>query len=149
MAPRSVAARRVRRGRHAAREAALRILYEADMSDHDAVELFTARRSELNLDEQANEYAAGLVERVATRQDGLNAAIAELAPMWPLDQMAPLDLAILRMALIEIDDQDVPPAVAANEAVKLARQYCANGSRRLINGALGSYIRQKSSESDA
>lgn len=139
----------MRRGRHAAREAALRILYEADMSDRDAIELLTARRPELNLDEEANEYAAALVERVESRQDGLNTAIAALAPMWPLDQMAPLDLAILRMALIEIDDQDVPSGVAANEAVKLARQYCADGSRRLINGALGSYIRQKSSGSDA
>ena len=74
MAPRSLVAPRTRRGRHAAREAALRILYEADMSDRDAVELFAARRSELKLDEQANEYAASLVERVAARRDELDAA---------------------------------------------------------------------------
>ena len=149
MAPRSLVAPRTRRGRHAAREAALRILYEADMSDRDAVELFAARRSELKLDEQANDYAASLVERVAARRDELDAAIAALAPMWPLDQMAPLDLAILRMGLVEIEDPDVPSAVAANEAVKLARNYCDNGSRRLINGALGSYIRSKASEAGA
>jgi len=48
----------------------------------------------------------------------------------------------MRIALAEIDDGQTPVPVAINEAVELAKRYCAAGAAPMINGALGSYVRQ-------
>ncbi len=119
------------------------------MAARDPVELFKSRRHELGLDRESIAYTETLVCQVAASLEALDDTIGLLAPAWPVSQMARLDITILRIALAEIDGGDVPPPVAINEAVELAKRYCTDSSRRLINGALGSYLRQKSPQPDA
>ena len=121
----------------------MRLLYEADMAGSELAGLFEKRRHELGLERDTLVYTETLIRLVAPRCDELDRIIGCLAPAWPISQMARLDIAILRIAIVEIDDEDVPPPVAINEAVELAKRYCAPGSRRLVNGALGSYLRRK------
>ncbi len=137
-----------RRGRRAARETALRLLFEADVARRDPVALLDARRCELGLEERTLAYAQALVTQVSSSSASIDATIGRLAPAWPVGQMARLDVAILRIAISEIDNGNVPPPVAIAEAVELAKRYCNDGARRLINGALGTYVRGQAAPAD-
>ena len=106
------------------------------------LELFDGRERELSLDDGTAAYTRVLVEAVSANREELDATIGWLTPTWPVDQMARLDVAIMRIALAEIDAGETPVAVAINEAVELAKRYCAEGAAPMINGALGSYVRQ-------
>ena len=112
------------------------------MNRQDAAQLFDERRHALELDAESRAYAESLVCDVAARINSLDRTIATLAPAWPVSQMARLDVAILRIAIAEIDGGEVPPPVAISEAVELAKRYCTEGARRMINGALGTYVRR-------
>lgn len=112
------------------------------MAQRPPLELLDIRERELSLDAETAAYARVLVESVSANRDDLDAAIGLLTPAWPVDQMARLDVAIMRIALAEIDAGQTPVAVAINEAVELAKRYCAAGAAPMINGALGSYVRQ-------
>ena len=120
----------------------MRLIYEADMAQRPPLELLEVRERELSLDSETAAYARALVESVSADRDDLDATIGRLTPAWPVDQMARLDVAIMRIALAEIDDGQTPVPVAINEAVELAKRYCAAGAAPMINGALGSYVRQ-------
>jgi len=135
-------AARQRRGRRLARETAMRLVYESDITQKSPNELLEERRSEFNLDEATYGYVCLLVDSISKRSTELDATIGKLTPAWPVEQMARLDVAILRIALSEIDAGDVPAAVSISEAVELAKRYCSSGAARMINGALGSYVRQ-------
>ena len=121
----------------------MRLLFEAAIRGGDPVALYTSRQHELSLAADARAYAATLIEEIAARSGDLDATISELAPAWPIAQMAQLEVAILRIGIAEIDSGRVPPAVAINEAVELAKQYCTEGGRRLVNGALGTHVRRQ------
>ncbi len=112
------------------------------MAQRTPLELLDIRERELNLDDETAAYARVLVKAVNASRDQLDTAIGQLTPAWPVDQMARLDVAIMRIALAEIDAGETPVAVAINEAVELAKRYCAEGAAPMINGALGSYVRQ-------
>ena len=129
----------LRRGRRVARENALRLLFEGDVA---------GRCEELGLDPRTLAYTKTLVSRVSANSDEIDVIIGRLAPAWPVVQMARLDVAILRIAISEIDDGDVPPTVAVSEAVELAKRYCNDGARRFINGALGTYVRSQTDPTD-
>src|SRR3990167_7223305 len=68
----------------------------------------------------------------------LDARIAAAAPEWPLDKIAHIDLAILRLAAYElVVEKQVPPKVIIDEAVELAKAYGNDNSSKFINGVLG------------
>jgi N utilization substance protein B len=69
----------------------------------------------------------------------LDRVVAELAPEWPVDQIAVIDRNVLRIAIYELlFDSDTPPKVAINEAVELAKMFGSDSSPRFVNGVLGS-----------
>jgi transcription antitermination factor NusB len=84
-------------------------------------------------------YCRELVRGVWANRTRLDDVIARIAPEWPVTQMAPVDRNVLRIALWEIATRTVPTRVAINEAVELARAFSGEGSRRMVNGALGTY----------
>jgi N utilization substance protein B len=68
----------------------------------------------------------------------IDRVIAEAAPQWPLEQVAQVDKAVLRLAVYELRHAgDTPPKVVINEAVEIAKEYGGEGSGRFINGVLG------------
>jgi N utilization substance protein B len=85
------------------------------------------------------DYAARLVHGVMANREMLDTVIARLAPEWPVEQLAPVDRNILRMALWEIGEGEAPLRVAINEAVDLARLFSGESARRMVNGALGAF----------
>jgi len=80
-----------------------------------------------------------LVNGVLAHREELDNLIQRYAPEWPIEQMAPIDRNILRMALFEFSiDGRTPVKVAINEAVELAKLFGSDSASRFVNGVLGS-----------
>ena len=86
------------------------------------------------------EFVYALAHGVAERETELDGILAPLAPEWPLETIAAIDRNILRMGLFELAEcrDKVPPKVAINEAVELAKAFGSENSSKFINGVLGS-----------
>jgi len=88
------------------------------------------------------------IKPIVDSMDFLNMKIVEIAPEWPIDKIAKIDLAILRLAVYELlIEKDAPEKVIIDEAVELAKAYGGEGSAKFINGALGALINTKNEQS--
>ena len=127
------------KARRRARAVALQGLYEIDFTQHSAEYALGCRFKERALPESATAFAFHLVEGVVDYKSQLDEVMAELAPEWPVKQIAVVDRNILRIAIYELlFDSDTPPKVAINEAVELAKMFGSDSSPRFVNGVLGS-----------
>jgi N utilization substance protein B len=127
------------KARRRARAIALQALYEFDFTQHSTEYALGCRLKEHPLPEAATSFAFHLVEGVRERVSQLDRVMAELAPEWPVDQIAVVDRNVLRIAIFELlCDSDTPPKVAINEAVELAKMFGSDSSPRFVNGVLGS-----------
>ncbi|MGC8873385.1 MAG: transcription antitermination factor NusB, partial [Chloroflexia bacterium] len=90
-----------------------------------------------------------LLEGVLAHRSKIDALIVEAAPNWPLDQMARIDVNILRLGIYELlfaDDAHIPAKGAINEAVELAKRFGSSSSRRFVNGVLGTLLKRYASQ---
>ncbi len=83
-----------------------------------------------------------LVEKILKQQKKLDKLIEKAAPQWPVDKLNRIDLAILRLAVYELENGDTPPKVVIDEAVELAKEYGAESSSSFINGVLGTIYKE-------
>ena len=137
--------------RHLCRIIALQSLYEYDFrSSLDIKELTTyidevlVRNIAVYKDAvDETDFITDLVKGTLKNEKKLDEMIVPAAPEWPIDQIAKIDKAILRMSLYELlIKRDVPPKVAINEAVELAKEFGGDNSSKFINGVLGTIFRQ-------
>ena len=129
--------------RSKARKRAVDVLYEADIRSGDAVTLL---RERLTDDETppVNEHTVRLVEGVAEHASRIDELIDTHASNWSIDRLPDVDRAILRMAVYELLwADDVPDAVAVDEAVSLVRELSTDDSPGFVNGVLGAMLREK------
>jgi N utilization substance protein B len=84
-----------------------------------------------------------LAEAVDTHREELDETIAGYARGWTIDRIAPLDLNVMRVALYEMEEGEVPVEVAINEAVEIAKEYCGADAPKFINGILGAIARER------
>ncbi len=141
--------------RHLGRIVALQSLYEYEfrISADDksvAIDEILSRNLERYEDEiDDKEFVSTLVNGVLEHQEDLDNQIRPLAPEWPLEQIARIDRNILRLGLFELlyRGQQVPPKVAINEAVELAKAFGSDNSSKFINGVLGTAFRTLVGES--
>ena len=127
------------KARRRARAVALQGLYEIDFTQHSPEYALGCRLKERALPESATSFAFHLMEGVVDYRSKLDQVMAELAPEWPVEQIAVVDRNILRIAIYELlFDSDTPPKVAINEAVELAKLFGSDSSPRFVNGVLGS-----------
>jgi transcription antitermination protein NusB len=135
--------------RHLGRIIVLQSLYEVafrEGCDDKSVSLNEVVKRNINrykatLDDQGfiNDFAKGVHEKA----DELDARIQPVAPEWPLTQIARIDHLVLRMGAYELlQHKDVPPKVAINEAVELAKAFGGDNSSKFINGALGTLLKE-------
>lgn len=90
------------------------------------------------------EFVYRLSQGVVEKADELDQDLAPLAPEWPISTIAAIDRNILRIGLFELKyaHDSVPPKVAINEAVELAKAFGAENSSKFINGVLGSAFKK-------
>ncbi len=121
-----------------AREGALQVLYEVDLVGHAPDDVQDRQFEQMGLLDEPREFAARLVAGVWEEREMLDAAIAALAPAWPVRQLPRVDINILRLALYELMADDTAPVGAIiNEAVELAKRYGSENSGKFVNGVLG------------
>jgi len=88
------------------------------------------------------DYVHRVVEGTIDAKDEIDKLIIEAAPEWPLEQISIIDKSILRLAAYELlKDDDIPPKVAINEAVEIAKTFGGENSSKFINGVLGTLYR--------
>lgn len=89
------------------------------------------------------EFVFRLTHGVVDHTSELDEALTPLAPEWPISSIAAIDRNILRMGLYELkySEESVPPKVAINEAVELAKAFGSENSSKFINGVLGTAFR--------
>ena len=89
------------------------------------------------------EYLDRVIKGTAKAIDEIDDLITKAAPEWPLEQISVIDKSILRLAGYELlKDMDIPPKVAINEAVEIAKTFGGENSSKFINGVLGTLYRQ-------
>jgi N utilization substance protein B len=135
--------------RHLGRIVALQTLYEYEFRTQCEDEsVVVAEILERNIDRyetaiQDTDFVKQLVDGVLKQQADLDAKIQPIAPDWPIEQIARIDRTILRIGVYELLHQAdiVPPKVAINEAVELAKAFGSDNSSKFVNGVLGTAYR--------
>lgn len=134
--------------RHLSRALVLQTLFESDMTgviSYDAARVVLQRNAkEFELGTSDVQFAESLLQGVIAKLDEINEVIKHAAPQWPLDKVAPIDRNVLRIGLYELlfgDRGSVPPKVALNEAIELAKSFGGEQSGKFVNGVLGSVYR--------
>ncbi len=123
-----------------ARKRALDVLYAADARNSDPLEVLGERIDTVEA-APLGEYAEVLVRGYAAHAEVIDDLLDEYAEGWTLERMPAVDRAILRIAVYElVYSADVPPAVAVDEAVELAKSLSTDNSPRFINGVLGQIL---------
>ncbi len=128
--------------RRKARELALNALFQGEMTATSAVENFPLLCENFEINKKAIPYGRELVYGITDKRDELDAKIEESAVNWRVSRMSVLDRNIIRLAAYEMMfKEDVPPRVAIDEAIELAKRYCAEDSPGFINGILDAILK--------
>ncbi len=121
-------------GRRAARRTALVLLFQWDVTGRPLGSLY-----EGEVDEFALQTARSVVERASE----LDRRIDEAAEGWPAGRLGAVERNVLRIAIDELESGRVPPEVAIDEAVRLAKRYASDEAGKLVNGILGRIAREE------
>jgi len=121
-------------GRRKARRTAVFLLYQWDVTGQPLASLYEG---------EVDPYADEMAETVISRAGELDRRISEAAEGSPAERLGSVERNILRVALVELEGDDVPDEVAINEAVELAKRYASDEAARLVNGILGKIAREK------
>lgn len=130
--------------RHLARTVALQTLFQWDfMGQQSQVEeLVKTNWQEFGPDYDDGGFALNLVKQVHNRLKDIDQLIVKYAPEWPLEQITNVDRNVLRLGIYELKmDAKIPPKVAINEAIELAKSFGGDSSGKFVNGVLGSIYR--------
>jgi len=134
--------------RHLSRSIVMQSLYEWDFYNKQAEKL------EPIVERNIAEFGPGLEDKafiwelvngVVANISDIDKIIEKAAPEWPIDQITIIDRNVLRIGLFELlygDKKEVPPKVAINESIELAKTFGGESSGKFINGVLGTVFKQ-------
>src|SRR4029077_2576445 len=126
--------RRLMAGRRASRRTALFLLYQWDVTGQPLASLYEG---------EVDPFARETAEAVAAEAADYDRRITEASEGWTADRLGAIERNILRIALHELDGEEVPDEVAIDEAVTLAKRYATDDAARLVNGILGRIVRER------
>ena len=133
--------------RHFARIRAFQQLFEWDFHHGErAIETILAIPPETQEANDADDqlFTQELVQGVVRERERIDQVIARYATQWPVDQISLVDRTILRLGVFELEHSPgVPPKVAINEAIELAKSFGGDASGKFVNGVLGSMYRDR------
>lgn len=127
-------------GRRASRRTALFLLYQWDLTGQPLTALYEG---------DPDAFALGMAETVSARAVELDVRITASADGWTADRLGTLERNILRVGIHELEEESVPPEVAINEAVVLAKRYASEDAARLVNGILARVAREVAAAKEA
>ena len=121
------------------RRAAAFLLYQRDLLDSPFPELYAAY--ERDNGSPVSPFSREQAEGAWDERGDLDRLIDSAAAGWSADRMAVLERNVLRLAVHELRTGEVPPGVAIDEAVSLAKRYASPEAASLVNGILGNIAR--------
>jgi transcription antitermination factor NusB len=128
------------RKRTKAREYVLQMLYQVDITQgswQEVLENFSASNDRLDLSGELKDFSAELLAGVIDHLQEIDKKISKYAANWQLERMAFVDRNIMRLGCFELlFREDIPPKVAINEAVELAKKYSGRESGKFVNAIL-------------
>lgn len=134
--------------RHLARSVVLQTLFECDfshLSTGEAEKSLAINVKEFAPGMEGDDFATKLLKGVLEKQEDLDNILKKAAPEWPVEKIAPVDRSVLRLGLYELlfsKREEVPPKVAINEAIELAKTFGGENSGKFVNGVLGSIYKE-------
>ena len=133
--------------RHLSRSIVMQSLYEWDFFDknRDLKEIVEKNIREFGPGLEGGAFIWQLITGVVQHLSNIDEIIRKSAPEWPIDQISIIDRNILRIGLYELlfgDKKAVPPKVAINEAIELAKSFNSKSSGKFINGVLGTVYKE-------
>jgi len=134
--------------RHLSRSIAMQSLYEWDFSGKkpDVLEKIVEKNiKEFGPGLQDKDFIWQLIKGVVSNIPNIDKIIEKAAPEWPIDQITIIDRNVLRIGLYELlygNKEEVPPKVAINEAIELAKSFGGESSGKFINGVLGTVFKE-------
>ena len=140
--------------RHLARSIAMQSLYEWDFAGKppDTIDGILERNLQEfgpGLEQTNQEFVQRLAKGVIEHSEEIDAIITKAAPEWPIDQITLIDRNVLRLGLYELifgNKEEVPPKVAINEAIELAKNFSGEAAGKFVNGVLGTVYRELESQ---
>lgn len=120
--------------RREARRAAVFVLYQWDVTGTPLGSLYEG---------DVDEYTRRIVDAVAAHAPELDERITAAADEWTADRFGAVERNVLRVAIEELDEGEVPLEVVLDEAVTLAKRYASDDAGRLVNGILGRIVREE------
>ena len=127
-----------------ARKRALDVLFEADQRGLPPLEILRSRIAQPGAESALPQYSVDLVEGVLERMERIDELLTTHSHGWTLERMPAVDRGLLRIGVWEIlYSEDVPDAVAVDEAVELARSLSTEESPNFVNGLLGRIVTLK------
>jgi len=136
--------------RHLARSIVLQTLFEWDFRNLPTSQIpeileRNTREFAPGLEEDSAKFIKDLAALVIKNKEVVDQIITSAAPEWPLEKISGIDRNVLRIGLTELlfgNRQEVPPKVAINEAIELAKNFGGENSGKFINGVLGTVYRE-------
>ena len=133
--------------RHLSRSIAMQSLYEWDFSGEksDLEKIVERNIEEFGPGLEDESFIWQLVTGVVANLKEINEIIARAAPQWPISQISIVDRNVLRIGIYELlyeDKAAVPPKVAINEAIELAKSFGGDNSGKFTNGVLGTVYKE-------
>ncbi|MEZ4103557.1 MAG: transcription antitermination factor NusB [Candidatus Paceibacterota bacterium] len=134
--------------RHLARSIILQTLFEWDFNGRTSTNLhenLVHNTSEFGPGLSVDEFMETLLKIVLDKQESIDEIITRAAPEWPLEKISMVDRNVLRIGLAELlfsDKNEVPPKVAINEAIELAKTFGGEKSGKFVNGVLGAVYKE-------
>jgi N utilization substance protein B len=135
-------------GRRRAREAALQMLYQAEvgrlaMSDVVQTHGVLGGTDAIDLDAEARMYAEQLATGTSQARDMLDSLIADAARNWRVERLAIVERLVLRLGVHELlTHPETPPRVVIDEAIELARAYSGDEAAKFVNGVMDGVFRR-------
>ena len=134
--------------RHLSRSIAMQSLYEWDFMTEEGRsldEIIERNIKEFGPGLEDTDFIKQIAKGVEENIDKIDKIIEKAAPEWPIDQINIVDRNVLRIGLYELlyaDKEEVPPKVAINEAIELAKMFGGESSGKFINGVLGTVYKE-------
>jgi len=136
--------------RHLSRTIAMQVLYGWDFNKLDKDKssgVYDHVQKEFAPDFDDEGFSRNMIAGVLENQKDIDALITKYAPEWPLEQITTVDRNILRLGIYELKfDKDIPPKVAINEAIELAKTFGGESSGKFVNGVLGAIYKDQGGE---
>lgn len=134
--------------RSAIREQAFKLIYSLDIQRNENLEEQIELYIENNMitEKRAKEYIRESVKGVEENKEAILRLIEKnLKSDWKIDRISKIDIAILKLAIYELEYTEIPFKVVINEAVEIAKKYGEDTSKNFINGILASIVKEKNS----